>query len=156
MSIAAVRATNSFDGASEYLSWDHDRLDALLDEATRQVDVERWSDAAESYGLFERGLDRHMGLEEEVLFPLFEARSGIVDGPTAVLREEHRAIRKALAIMRSGILDNDARTFRDGMAFLHTVMPEHNAKEEHVLYPTTDRMLSDRERATLAARLQRD
>lgn len=153
---AAPQTTTSFDCVSGYLAWDHDRLDALLDEAAEQVEEGRWADAREPYGVFERGLDRHMRLEEEIVFPLFEARSGIVDGPTAVLREEHRAIRGALALMRGGILDSDAQAFRDGIAFFHTVMPEHDAKEEHFLYPMTDRMLTDRERATLVARLRRE
>ena len=60
-----------------------------------------------SQAQLERALERHIRLEEEIVFPLFEARSGIVDGPTAVMRDEHRCLRRALALMRAGIEARD-------------------------------------------------
>jgi len=143
-----------FDTVTAYLSWDHDRLDAILESVRRDVDFGRWAESRETFRAYKAGLDRHMSLEEEVLFPLFEARSGIVDGPTAVMREEHRAIRSAIDLMGKGLQDADSARFQEGYEFLGEVLPAHNAKEEHVLYPTTDRLLSDADRSRLAAGLQ--
>jgi len=36
------------------------------------------------------------------------------------------------------------------------VLPDHNAKEEHILYPTLDSLLLPSERAALVSRLQRE
>jgi hemerythrin-like domain-containing protein len=148
-------ASPGFDSVTGYLTWDHDRLEAVLDATRRLMQEGRWADARETYDDFDQGLARHIRIEEDVLFPLFEARTGIVDGPTAVMREEHRAIRSAVTLMRQALEAEDAGAFQEGRVFLESVMPAHNAKEEHVLYPTTDRMLEPSERARLVARLQR-
>jgi hypothetical protein len=111
MTIAAPATT--FDTVNAYLSWDHDRLDALLQSTGTAV-------------------------------------------PTTVMREEHRLIRGVLAVIGAAVARADAPAFRSGVAALADLLPAHNAKEEQVLYPTTDRVLPEQERAALAARLQRE
>jgi hemerythrin-like domain-containing protein len=152
MTTIAASAT-TFDTVTAYLSWDHDRLDALLQSARNWVESKDWTRARRAYAEFDGGLDRHIRLEEEILFPLFEARTGAA-GPTTVMREEHALIRGVLAVLRDGLARCDAGAFRDGVAALLAVLPGHNEKEEQVLYPTTDRVLPGGERAALAARLQ--
>jgi len=148
--------TTAFESVTGYLSWDHDRLDAILTSVRVWVEKGEWEHAHREYGEFDRGLDRHIRLEEGILFPVFEARTGIVDGPTAVMRQEHLAIRAALTVMREGIGRGDAGAFQDGLASLLAVLPNHNLKEEQVLYPTTDDTLLEPDRVALAARLQRE
>jgi iron-sulfur cluster repair protein YtfE (RIC family) len=153
MSTAASATT--FDTISDYLSWDHDRLDALLESTRHWVGNGAWVQAWRTYAEFERGLERHIRAEEQILFPIFEERTGNT-GPTTVMREEHRLIRAALAVVGAAVGRADAPGFRAGAAVLADLLPAHNAKEEQVLYPTTDRVLPEHERAALAARLQRE
>lgn len=144
-----------FESVTTYLSWDHDRLDAILGDVSRKVEAGRLDEARNLYQEFQRGLLRHIRIEEEILFPVFEAKAGMGEtGPTAVMRLEHREIEKALNIMRDGLEADDPKDFREGQVFLGTILPDHNSKEEHILYPTTDRLLSEKERALLASRLQ--
>jgi len=147
---------NGFDSVTAYLGWDHDRLDEALRSVSSAVERGRFVDAAARYEELELGLLRHMRIEEELLFPVFEARSGMVNGPTEVMRDEHRQVRTALGIMRSGLLRTDAGAYGEGLRFFDSVLPDHNAKEEHILYPTLDRLLRPAERAALVARLQRE
>jgi len=144
-----------FESVTAYLSWDHDRLEGLLNEASQKIQAGRLAEAREFYRAFEGGLSRHIRLEEELLFPVFEARMGMA-GPTTVMRLEHREIEKAMKIMRDGLESGDPQGFRKGLDFLGTVLPDHNSKEEHILYPTTDQALSDDERALFTSRLQRE
>jgi len=153
LTIAASATT--FDTVTAYLSWDHDRLDAILKSARARVEAGEWAHAQAEYGDFDRGLHRHIRLEEEILFPLFEQRTGS-EGPTSVMRAEHKVIRAALGVMGDAVGRRDAGAFREGVATLFSVLPDHNEKEEQVLYPTTDRVLPEGERAALAARLQRE
>src|SRR5262245_53455092 len=102
-----------YDSLTAYLSGEHARLDGLLREAGLRGAAGRWADAGESHTLLERGMQRHLRLEEEIVFPLFEARSGLVDGPTAAMRDEHRCMRQALSLMRAGIESEDARAYAD-------------------------------------------
>ena len=149
-----TQSGRDFTTVTGYLSWDHDRLDGILDGVRLLVDGDRITEARESYRGFAAGLDRHIHVEEEFLFPLFEARSGIVDGPTAVMRQEHREIRKALGLMEDALAKEDAQAFREGMTFLLQVLPDHNVKEERMLYPTTDKLLGEEERNGLVRRLR--
>ena len=44
----------------------------------------------------------------------------------------------------------------EGRSFLESVRPAHEAKEERILYPMLDRLLAPPDRATIAARPQRE
>ena len=141
-----VSSPARFDSITRYLSWDHDRLDGLLSEATRHVEAGELGEARSLFIPFDEGLRRHIRIEEELLFPLFESRSGMRHGPTAVMRGEHRVIEGELARMRRGLDNGDAAEYATGLANLHGVLGPHNVKEEQVLYPTTDDMLEALER----------
>lgn len=143
----------TFDGVTSYLSWDHDRLEAILAGVCEKVDTGQVAAARTQYGEFDSGLLRHIRIEEELLFPIFEAKTGVVSGPTEVMREEHREIKRGMALMRDGLERGDLAAFREGLQFVRETLPSHNQKEEHVLYPTTDRLLSDSERLALVNRL---
>ena len=147
---------SGFESVTAYLRWDYHRLDEALRSVSQAVGRGRLSDAAAGYDEFELGLLRHLRIEEELIFPVFEARSGIVDGPTAVMRDEHRQVRTALGLMRRGLQGSDASSYRDGLRFFQSVLPDHHAKEEHFLFPALDTLLRPSERALLIARLQRE
>lgn len=65
-----------------FLAHDHERLDALLDECRRAEGV----DCLEKYDEFRRGLLRHIGIEERVLFPELRKRRGV----TSLEQQLHR------------------------------------------------------------------
>ena len=126
----------------EALAWDHDRLDALEDAAFRARQAGDLQSASDLYGEFSVGLRRHMGFEEDLLFPAFEAASGMppTAGPTAVMRSEHREIQDLLDRIASGI-GHAAADVDPLRSRFHAVLGDHNLKEEHVLYPGTDDLL---------------
>ena len=141
---------------NEALSWDHDRLDALESDAFRKRSEGDLEGARETYALFAAGLRRHIGFEEEILFPAFEESSGMPSdaGPTAVMRAEHREIESLIAEIESGI--GDAASPVDSLRRqLQAVLGEHNLKEEGILYPTTDQLLGPDQANRLVERIQR-
>lgn len=144
-------------GVSEALAWDHDRLDALEQRAFEARSAGDLAEAARTYRAFAAGLRRHIGFEEHLLFPEFEARAGVPTdhGPTAVMRSEHREI-EALVDRIEALISNPqagpvVSASRDA---LHEVLGEHNLKEEQVLYPGVDRLMSEAERDDLVRRIQ--
>jgi hemerythrin-like domain-containing protein len=145
-----------FETVTGYLCWDHARLAGLLERVKREVDAGRMKDARELYRDYDAGISRHVRVEHELLYPLFEARSGISSGPTVTLRQEHEQVQRAIRMMREGLAALDASAFRAGVRYLEETLPPHNSKEEHVLYPTMDTLLSDKERRALSDRLQRE
>jgi uncharacterized protein (DUF2249 family)/hemerythrin superfamily protein len=141
-------------GVAEALSWDHDRLDELELRAFVALGAGDLEQARRWWRAFHHGLNRHIRFEEELLFPVFEARAGLPQGgPTAVMRSEHREIRMALEAITRDLeaASADVEELRCG---LHRVLEDHNRKEEAILYPAMDRLLSDVEGDALVARIQ--
>ncbi|MBE7492589.1 MAG: hemerythrin domain-containing protein [Planctomycetes bacterium] len=139
---------------TDYLAWDHDRLDALLESSLDHARRQDWAGAQALAEDFEHGLNRHIEIEEGILFPAFERATGLfADGPTQVMRHEHVDIRQFV----TGLVDAARRRDYDGMerhrADLLGVLVPHNMKEESVLYPTTDRFHHEAELESLVLRL---
>jgi iron-sulfur cluster repair protein YtfE (RIC family) len=137
------------------LGQDHDRLDELLARVVTLVDAGELARARADYADFETGLRRHIRFEEELLFPLFVERSGIKTGPTLVMISEHLEIERAVDDMHRALDDGDVTRFGDGRARLESVLPGHNVKEERVLYPMIDSLITAEEGRILVAELAR-
>ena len=151
-----VRAEpDRFAGVSDYLAWDHARLEALIAETARLVDLGSCGAARAVYESFEGGLRRHIRLEESVLFPVFETRAGLGSGPTAAMRRQHREIERSLELIREALDADDADQLRDALAFFESVAAGHHSKEENFLYPAIERILSAPEQRALMGLLQR-
>jgi uncharacterized protein (DUF2249 family) len=139
---------------SEALAWDHDRLEALQEKAFALFSRDAIEEAQAAWAEFSVGLRRHIRFEEELLFPTFEQKLGMpaAHGPTAVMRAEHREIERLIGLVGSALAgDGDAFALRDELI---AVLGAHNMKEEHVIYPGTDRGLDAEERDALVARIQ--
>jgi hemerythrin-like domain-containing protein len=127
---------------TDLLAQDHDRLDDLF-RTFQSLKATELSEARHAFSAFKIGLQRHIVWEEEILFSIFEERTGMVDaGPTAVMRLEHRRIKDLLEDIHGHLGRGEIDT-KEQEAALLTVLADHNAKEEGVLYPWFDRSLSE-------------
>jgi uncharacterized protein (DUF2249 family)/hemerythrin-like domain-containing protein len=139
---------------AEALAWDHDRLDILEQGAFELLAGGNLKGAQVRWAEFTLGLRRHIRFEEEILFPAFEEGLGMPagNGPTGVMRGEHREIERLIDLIGRALAgDGTPLPLRSD---LHRLLGEHNAKEEQVLYPGTDRRLGPEERDALVARIQ--
>jgi len=153
---AEASHSQRFQSVTTYLTWDHGRLSVLLADVTAEVDAGRLEAARQAYRRWEQAFTRHLRIEEELLFPLFEARAGIVAGPTETMREEHREARRAASMMRESLGRRDVETYREALQFLRSILPGHTSKEERLLYPATDGLLTEEQRQAVSERLQRE
>ena len=102
---------------------------------------------------FDKTMRTHLQMEEDVLFPAFEAATGMTAGPTQVMRMEHQQMRGVLDQMAAALAAGDLQELLDQGDTLHLLIQQHNMKEEGILYPTAERSLGDgweRIRAALA------
>lgn len=99
----------------EYLARDHDRLDLLLDASLRDDD----SIDGETYGGFRRGLLRHIGIEQKILFLELRRRQG----DSELMRQLHRdhAALSALLVPPPS---------KEGIATIRSILAQHNPLEE--------------------------
>ena len=138
----------------EFMSDDHDRLEVIFKEfqSTKDKDVNQ---AKDLFHEFKTGLKQHIVWEEEILFPIFEDRTGMQEqGPTAVMRMEHRKIKEFLEAIHDNIVNADINTdaFERGLI---EVLTAHNEKEEKILYPWMDNSLSETETEEAFERMEK-
>jgi regulator of cell morphogenesis and NO signaling len=132
---------------------DHDRLDSLLETYRRQKRVD-FAAARQAFKEFKFGLQRHIIWEETVLFPLFEEKTGMHDqGPTAVMRAEHREIGRRLEALHDKVRKQDVNSDREEEELIQA-LSVHNQKEENVLYPAIDRMSSQEEKTAAFKKME--
>ena len=118
------------------LTLHHRRMDDMLEQVQLAAAIERWDRARAGLGELRAELDDHIRVEETVLFPAFDAFPRTIPGATAVMRAEHREIRRLMDILDA--LLNSEQPLRDAIARLTTALAIHNLKEEHVVYPAFD------------------
>jgi iron-sulfur cluster repair protein YtfE (RIC family) len=125
---------------TEILGSDHRRLDAMLAEVKRALAAGRLEWARARFGDFRRGLERHIEVEEEVLFPGIEQLPGAPGGgPIQVMRGEHEELRRLLVEVADHLVEGGGELRAAPMAALTALIFAHNGKEERVLYPEIDR-----------------
>ena len=128
---------------SECLGKDHDRLDAILAEVRSLTGGAGFTEATERFAEFMCGLDRHIRAEEEILFPVFEARSPMGQGPTTVMRGEHRTVRQGMDDVLTALRGKNSHDSLHQLTTLAANLLEHNQKEEQILYPMIDQLAPD-------------
>ncbi len=128
-------------GISEFMTGDHRRCDGIFAEAETAVDGGNWELAGEKTNAFIEATEHHFSMEENVLFPAFEARTGMTQGPTQVMRGEHAQMRELFVRMRAALESKDSDDFLGTTETLLVMMQQHNMKEEGILYPMTDQHL---------------
>jgi iron-sulfur cluster repair protein YtfE (RIC family) len=126
----------------DFLGSDHRACDDLFASAETAMAQKDWDSARDLFGHFQAAMARHLAMEEEVLFPAFEARTGNSMGPTEVMRMEHEQMRGLLQDMASAVADASHSRYLGLSETLNMLMQQHNLKEENMLYPMSDRVLS--------------
>ncbi len=124
---------------------DHDRLDELFKvfQTSKRSDFAK---AKEAFKEFKVGLQRHIVWEEELLFPMWEEKTGMIeDGPTPVMRFEHSQIKQQLDAIHQKVEGQNLDTDQEEQALLN-LLSSHNRKEERALYPAIDNVINTDER----------
>ncbi|MDP2784193.1 MAG: hemerythrin domain-containing protein [Sulfurimicrobium sp.] len=127
---------------SDFLAPDHQRCDNLFAAAEAAAAHGDWDNAASGFSHFQDALLHHFAMEEGVMFPAFEARTGMTQGPTAMMRSEHRQMTDLLSQMADAVARKDSDGFLGDADTLLIIMQQHNMKEEQMLYQMADQALA--------------
>jgi hemerythrin-like domain-containing protein len=136
---------------SETMSRHHAACDERFSAAEAAAAGGEFAAAASEFAAFSAALERHFGVEEGELFPAFERRTGMTEGPTEMMRIEHAEMRELVAQLRAALDAGDAAEFLGLADTLNVLMQQHNLKEEQVLYALLDEALGGDADALLAA-----
>ena len=138
---------------SEVFHDDHERWERALTEVGRRVATGEWEPALIDFAPFREGIEKHMTVEEQCLFPALDAHGGPASiALTEILRKGHRDLRIFFDELQEVIATHDEEEFRQIEATMRALLHRHDEKEETELYPAVELQLGD-EGATAIARL---
>lgn len=131
----------------------HKECDEMFARAEEAAGGGDWARAQGEFEAFAQEMERHFDVEDNVLFPAFDKKTGHVGGPTQVMRMEHNQMRVVMHEMRSAVEAKDAEQYLGLSETFLVIMQQHNFKEEGILYSMMDQVLGD-EAAKLLAQVE--
>lgn len=123
---------------STFLTKDHRACDEEFANLENEVAKENWNEAENKLTKFSNDLLHHFDMEEKVMFLAFEEKTGMTQGPTAMMRMEHEQMRQLLTHLARDIENKDKNHFFGVSESLMMLMQQHNMKEEQMLYAMAD------------------
>jgi len=127
---------------NEYMIQDHRSCDkdfAAMEQASVNGD---YDEAEKHWEKFFNALERHLQIEEELLFPAFENATGNAMGPTQMMRMEHQQMRDMVGMIQKGIQEKNKEKLFGYLETMMILMQQHNMKEEQILYPMIQNVLT--------------
>lgn len=129
----------------DFMMSDHRRCDEMLERAVEAGAAGDCDAAATAFETFHAAITRHIAWEEDLLFPPFEAATGMSGaGPTQTMRVEHVQMRELFDQMKSALASRDVSRYRELCETLVGLLQQHNMKEEQMMYPMLDEVLGER------------
>lgn len=126
-----------------YLTNDHRSCDEKFANMENAVASGNWNSAKNEFQNFVDDLLIHFDMEEKIMFPAFENRTGMQGGPTQVMRMEHDQMRNVVSQMKNDVESENKDHFFGLSESLMMLMQQHNMKEEQMLYAMADAHLGE-------------
>ena len=128
--------------ADNWLVHEHSLYEELLSQCQGAVEIEDWGTVNLVFHELVTHLKRHMALEEEVLYPAYEATPHAPQGPTTALREEHANIVRLIQDLAPVIKTRDSDNVLECLVHLENLMIKHHEKEEDIFLPMASHILN--------------
>lgn len=134
----------------------HEHCDSLFAAAEEAANRGDWPACETRTRDFAKALEAHLDTEEQSLFPAFEEATGMLAGPTVVMRSEHQQMRALTKALTQAAVAGESDAFFGTSETLLVFMEQHNRKEEGILYPLCDQSIASAQRLAgeLAAALR--
>ena len=124
----------------EFLTTDHGKCDECF-AAMEAKATESLESANEACNVFIAETEKHFQMEEKVMFEEFERKTGMTQGPTAMMRHEHTQMRGLMEQMKEALEAGDKDKFFGTTETFMILQQQHNMKEEQMLYPMAQQHL---------------
>jgi hemerythrin-like domain-containing protein len=125
----------------EFMRDDHRSCDHVYADAESALLAKESEKGAVLFEQFAKATLHHFDMEEKELFLAFEKRTGMMGGPTQMMRYEHQQLRSLIESMRLALAENRINDFFGIGESMMIMLQQHNMKEEQMLYPMIDRAL---------------
>lgn len=135
-------------------------LSKLTEQIGKEIDVtQTFAQLKISVEVFKAELDPHSEREEGVLFPMMGQYIGMTTGPIAVMEYEHEQAKMHIKAFlekaeNANLTAEEMNAGAELVKNAYTILTDHFTKEENVLFPMAERMLSDEEKEELFNKIQ--
>ncbi|HYK72614.1 MAG TPA: hemerythrin domain-containing protein [Pseudoneobacillus sp.] len=134
---------------------------ALTKNVENEIDIEgNFKQLINDVQVFLSELDPHSQREEGVLFEMMEKYIGRSSGPIAVMEYEHDQAKNYIGtfldktVLNSNLSLDEQKSYAELIKNAYYTLTQHFAKEENVLFPMAERMLSAEEKEELLTRIR--
>jgi len=128
---------------SRFMTGEHRRCDDTFSALEKMVIEKKSEGLAEAFDAFKKDFLGHFTMEEGVMFPQIEERTGMIGGPTHIMRMEHEQMRHVISQMEGDIASGNFDHFLGLSETFMILVQQHNMKEEQILYSMADQILGD-------------
>ena len=140
--LVRLESGSAADTIGGFMTRDHQRCDDLYVALENAASGENVALASHLCNRFLVSMAHHFSMEEAGLFPAFEEKTGMRQGPTMVMRMEHEQMRNLMQQMLRDVQQGDMEGLQKTGGTLLFLMQQHNVKEEQMLYPMAGGHLS--------------
>jgi len=126
------------DTIKQVMTQDHKHCDDLFTQLDSLVMDKKWEQAESQAATMIASILFHFKHEEEVLFPEFEAVTNNKNGPTAMMRHEHKQMCELMNELKEAVQNKNFDRYSGLSETLNIFIQQHNMKEEGILYPMID------------------
>ncbi|MDJ0741270.1 MAG: hemerythrin domain-containing protein [Gammaproteobacteria bacterium] len=133
-----------------WLYHDHRKFESLVYQCRTASDAGDWEIVK---GLVEQLLvayESHVAIEEQILFPAYEAHPGAPAEPTEALKSDHVQIFRLFRHVAKQLEDDIPASVADDLAMLFRTLARHHEKEEQIFLPMASEALYADKDAILA------
>jgi len=131
-------------GLASFFTADHHQCDGYWADVETAIESGQDDAVEDTWKIFHDAMERHLKMEESVLFPAFEEATGMTQGPTAMMRMEHDQMRSVMAAMGERVAAFDHPKVESLGDTLMMLIQQHNMKEQGMLYRMAEQVLSHR------------
>jgi regulator of cell morphogenesis and NO signaling len=147
--------------ATEELRQEHQSVLQLLNEMNRVLEsadtsvAVSWKPFFESaLKFFKKDVATHFKKEEDALFPALERYVGRDGGPIAVMLSEHQQHNSLLKELGDAVAAGDLAGLRLVWASFNPLLTMHIVKEDSVLFPMAEHMLTEDDWSRVGRRME--
>ena len=117
-----------------FMTTDHRACDDTFAAMEQKANSDSVAAAKEMYEKMAEEMEHHFQMEERVLFPAFEEKTGMRQGPTEMMRMEHTQMRQLIRDIGEAVSNDDKERFFGLTETMMIMLQQHNMKEEQMLY----------------------
>lgn len=129
-----------------WLNHDHKEFEAAVYKCRNACHEEEWSVVERLFPDLRFSYREHVRIEEEVLFPAYEAHPGVSSGPTDSLTADHVQIFNLMNRIADRLNKKSLDSLAEDFSLLYRILVKHHEKEEEIFLPmASEALYSDKD-----------